>query len=75
MAESARRHGYSSNLVRFFEGMPGRFETEADVMPYAEDPSKPPFGEAIALELHVDTDTEDPRDCLTLPDITQGTHG
>jgi hypothetical protein len=72
MAESAERQGYSSNLVKFFKGMPGSFATEADVMPYAEDPSRPPFGKAITVDSQVEAGSEDLGE-LTLTDITQGT--
>jgi hypothetical protein len=71
LSESADRQGYSSNLVKFFEGLPGSFATEADVMPYAEDACKPPFGEVIAVGPPGEADTEDPGE-LTLTDIRQG---
>jgi hypothetical protein len=67
LAEAAERQNYSSTLVKFFEGLPGSFATEADIMPYAEDPSKPPYGEVLELEPNGDTEDTDE---LTFTDIT-----
>lgn len=69
MAESAEHQGYSHRLVQFFEGLPGTFCAEADVMPYAEDPSMPPFGQALAADVNIDDGTED-FDELTINEIT-----
>jgi hypothetical protein len=73
MAESAGQEGYSNRLVQFFEGLPGNFATEADVMPYAEDPSKPPFGQAIGAEPRREAG-DDTSGELTITDITRGTN-
>jgi hypothetical protein len=60
LGEAARSEGYSDQLVRFFEGMPGSFESEADIMPYAENLNTPPYGTELDLpdqtieELRVD---------------------
>ena len=69
LAEAAERHGYSTKLTHFFEGIPGSLSTEADVMPYAEDPSKPPFGAALE-SARPRGNTED-ADGLSISDITQ----
>jgi hypothetical protein len=71
LAEAARQRGYSGKLMHFFEGMPGSFATEADVIPYAEDPSRPPFGAALDASSPGQSSVEDPTE-LTIGDITQG---
>ncbi len=38
LSERAKASGYSDNLVHFFESLPGSFDSEAEIMPYAEHP-------------------------------------
>ncbi|HEY6736755.1 MAG TPA: hypothetical protein VI322_03490 [Candidatus Saccharimonadia bacterium] len=47
LAEAAREARASSELVSFFEGVPGQFANMAEILPYAEDISKPPVGMAL----------------------------
>jgi hypothetical protein len=67
LSRAAQERGYSEGLVAFFEGMPGIFENEGDILPLAEEKSKPPLGSALAIEEPPDTYQ------LTLSDITKGT--
>jgi hypothetical protein len=69
LAEAARALGCSDDLVAFFEGMPGDFETESDILPLAEDPGKPPWGQAVEGTVEeAPPETEE----LTLTDIKKG---
>jgi hypothetical protein len=74
LSEAARLEGYSEKLVRFLEGLPGSFATVADIMPYAEDPSKPPYGKAIVADPSAGARVDDSGD-LTIGDVTQGKPG
>ena len=67
LAQAAKKRPCSEGLVAFFEAMPGHFENESEILLFAEDRSKPPWGSAISLEAPPDTQA------LSIEDVTRGT--
>ena len=70
LAQAARKRGCSDDLVAFFEGMPGTFETEGDVLPLAEHRTQPPWGSAVAGT--VEEPAAPGENQLTITDVTDG---
>lgn len=74
LAQAAKERGCTNDLAAFFEAMPGRFASEGDILPLAEEPSKPPWGSAVAIEppANPSTPASADTDDLTISDVTQG---
>ena len=66
LSEKAKKLGYSDELVKFFEAMPGVFNDESEIIPFAEDASKPPWGEVLGIDPLAGTFDSDE---LTLDDV------
>lgn len=74
LAQAASERGFSEGFAAFLEGIPGELETESDILPFAEEPSKPPRGSALAIEPppnEIVTEASE-TETLTIPDVTKG---